>query len=167
MTPWDHNGFPMKQIEFSEEMLGNPDLIAAVMFSDPEDPRSSAYRRKLERPKIPWLRMILSWLGLAAGLTGLGFTLSVLKLPAAAVWGICMGSFLILMILHLKKILIRLVQIYQRLAPASLRNKCRFEPSCSQYMLLSLQKYGVIKGLKKGIGRLKRCNIDGGGFDDP
>jgi putative component of membrane protein insertase Oxa1/YidC/SpoIIIJ protein YidD len=34
-------------------------------------------------------------------------------------------------------------------------------------MILSLEKYGLRRGLSKGIGRLKRCNIDNGGFDEP
>lgn len=34
-------------------------------------------------------------------------------------------------------------------------------------MILAIEKYGLIKGLQKGICRLKRCNIDGGGFDFP
>lgn len=35
------------------------------------------------------------------------------------------------------------------------------------YMIMSLQKYGLIKGLKKGIDRLRRCNINDGDFDLP
>ncbi|MBR5314328.1 MAG: membrane protein insertion efficiency factor YidD [Clostridia bacterium] len=67
----------------------------------------------------------------------------------------------------MKRILICLVQMYQRFAPDSIRKKCRFEPSCSQYMILSLKKYGLWKGLAKGIDRLKRCNTQDGGFDYP
>lgn len=70
-------------------------------------------------------------------------------------------------LLCLKYILIFLVKIYQKIAPISLRSKCRFEPSCSNYMIQSLEKYGLFKGLKKGINRLKRCNIDDGGYDYP
>ena len=70
-------------------------------------------------------------------------------------------------VLTLKKAVICAVKIYQRFAPDSLRNKCRFEPSCSEYMILAVEKYGVIKGVIKGIDRLKRCNVDGGGFDYP
>lgn len=66
-----------------------------------------------------------------------------------------------------KYILIFLVKIYQKIAPISIRSKCRFEPSCSNYMLQSLEKYGLFKGLKKGINRLKRCNINNGGYDYP
>jgi putative component of membrane protein insertase Oxa1/YidC/SpoIIIJ protein YidD len=34
-------------------------------------------------------------------------------------------------------------------------------------MILSLQKYGVRKGLTKGLDRLKRCKIPNGGMDYP
>ena len=67
----------------------------------------------------------------------------------------------------LKYVLIFIVKMYQKIAPISIREKCRFEPSCSNYMLQCLEKYGLFKGLKKGINRLKRCNINGGGYDYP
>nr|WP_242939936.1 membrane protein insertion efficiency factor YidD [Ruminococcus flavefaciens] len=59
------------------------------------------------------------------------------------------------------------IRVYQRYAPDSIRLKCRFEPSCSEYMIQSIQKYGLIKGLVRGMKRLSRCNIDGGGYDYP
>ena len=67
----------------------------------------------------------------------------------------------------LKYVLIFIVKMYQKIAPISIREKCRFEPSCSNYMLQCLEKYGSFKGFKKGINRLKRCNINGGGYDYP
>lgn len=36
---------------------------------------------------------------------------------------------------------------------------CRFYPSCSDYAILAIQKYGFIKGWIKAINRIKRCNI--------
>ena len=45
---------------------------------------------------------------------------------------------------------------------------CRFEPSCSRYMIGALRKYGLFKGLAKGIGRLCRCHPwHPGGYDPP
>lgn len=67
----------------------------------------------------------------------------------------------------LKRTLIWLVHVYQRYAPDDVRLKCVFEPSCSEYMILSLQKYGVIKGLIKGVDRLFRCHLPNGGCDMP
>ncbi|WP_366898388.1 membrane protein insertion efficiency factor YidD [Methanocalculus sp.] len=36
---------------------------------------------------------------------------------------------------------------------------CRFYPSCSNYAILALEKYGLIKGWILAYNRLKRCNV--------
>lgn len=73
--------------------------------------------------------------------------------------------------ISLKQTLISWVKLYQYFAPSKIRMKCRFEPSCSQYMIIAIEKYGAIKGLIKGMRRLKKCNNRGnglrGGFDYP
>ncbi|MBM7867741.1 membrane protein insertion efficiency factor YidD [Heliomicrobium gestii] len=45
---------------------------------------------------------------------------------------------------------------------------CRFAPTCSEYAILALEKYGVIRGLWKAAGRLLRCHpFHPGGYDPP
>jgi putative membrane protein insertion efficiency factor len=45
---------------------------------------------------------------------------------------------------------------------------CRFYPSCSEYFILAVRKYGPLRGACKGVGRLCRCNPwSVGGFDPP
>ncbi|WP_406694829.1 membrane protein insertion efficiency factor YidD [Singulisphaera sp. Ch08] len=45
---------------------------------------------------------------------------------------------------------------------------CRFEPSCSCYMIEALRKYGLITGVRKGLGRILRCHPwHPGGYDPP
>lgn len=44
---------------------------------------------------------------------------------------------------------------------------CRFYPSCSQYGIEALQKYGIIKGGLKTIWRIMRCNPWNKGGNDP
>ena len=61
-----------------------------------------------------------------------------------------------------KRTVIWLVHLYQNLAPDEVRLKCCFEPSCSEYMILAVQKYGVIRGVYKGIHRLLRCGNEHG-----
>ncbi|MBO4938510.1 MAG: membrane protein insertion efficiency factor YidD [Oscillospiraceae bacterium] len=70
-------------------------------------------------------------------------------------------------LLRLKRIVIWCVECYQRFAPISVRCMCRFEPSCSEYMILAVTKHGPFKGICKGFHRLWRCSHKGGGFDYP
>ncbi len=44
---------------------------------------------------------------------------------------------------------------------------CRFTPTCSQYMVEAVLKYGVIKGGWMGIKRICRCRPGGGSGYDP
>ena len=61
-----------------------------------------------------------------------------------------------------KKAVIWLVHFYQSKASDEVRLRCCMEPSCSEYMILAVQKYGVIRGVIKGIGRLFRCGKESG-----
>ncbi len=157
----------MKSIEFGEDRLGDLDSLAQELFCDCNDPRSHFYRRVLHRPSIQWWRILLYCLTVIGLCVGLYLLLRACGLGLWPAVGITLAVFLGILLMLAKRILICLVRIYQRYAPDSIRNKCRFEPSCSQYMILSLEKYGLQKGLKKGIHRLKRCNVNDGGFDEP
>jgi hypothetical protein len=65
-------------------------------------------------------------------------------------------------------VLIVLIRIYQRTLSPLLGNVCRFEPSCSRYMVAALQKYGFLRGSWKGLRRLARCHPwNAGGYDPP
>ena len=44
---------------------------------------------------------------------------------------------------------------------------CRFTPTCSEYMIEALKKYGTIKGLHLGIKRILRCHPKGKCGYDP
>ncbi|MBR0224880.1 MAG: membrane protein insertion efficiency factor YidD [Thermoguttaceae bacterium] len=45
---------------------------------------------------------------------------------------------------------------------------CRFTPTCSQYCILALKKYGIVVGLLKTAFRILRCNpFCKGGYDPP
>lgn len=46
--------------------------------------------------------------------------------------------------------------------------RCRFYPSCSEYTKQAVVKYGILKGVGKGLLRLARCSpISKGGIDQP
>lgn len=74
---------------------------------------------------------------------------------------------IIVVILTSKHIFINFVLLYQKYAPEKLRKSCLFEPSCSEYMILSIKKYGTLKGILKGIKRILRCHSPNGGIDYP
>ena len=63
--------------------------------------------------------------------------------------------------------LIWCVHLYQNKASDATRLKCVFEPSCSEYMILAVNKYGFFRGVYKGIRRLQRCHPPNGGKDYP
>lgn len=157
----------MKPVIFSENELDDIAEIGKKIYTDQDDPRSSGYIRRLTRPRISWFKVafylvfpiISSWLIFCIA--------GYLHVPS---WSLRLSiSIYILLYIWLtkKKAAICLIRIYQRYAVSNLRNKCRFEPSCSEYMILAIQKYGFFIGIRKGINRLKRCNIDDGGYDYP
>lgn len=64
----------------------------------------------------------------------------------------------------IKAIFITLLRGYQILISPWLGNRCRFYPSCSEYMIEAVQRFGIIKGIKLGLKRLAKCQpmCDGG-----
>ncbi|MFO0952223.1 MAG: membrane protein insertion efficiency factor YidD [Isosphaeraceae bacterium] len=64
--------------------------------------------------------------------------------------------------------MIGLIRVYQVTLSPLLGNVCRFEPSCSRYMVGALKKYGLFRGSFKGVGRVLRCHPwNPGGYDPP
>jgi uncharacterized protein len=60
------------------------------------------------------------------------------------------------------------IRIYQCLLSPLLGNCCRFEPSCSRYTLLCIERLGPVRGTWLGLLRLLRCHpFCPGGHDPP
>ncbi|MCK8816616.1 membrane protein insertion efficiency factor YidD [Natroniella sulfidigena] len=66
-----------------------------------------------------------------------------------------------------RKILLKIIRFYQVfISPLKLRKSCRFYPSCSEYAIRAIEKYGVLKGGIKAISRVLRCHpFNSGGYD--
>jgi len=60
-----------------------------------------------------------------------------------------------------------LIKTYQKIISPLKPASCRFYPSCSEYMIQAIQKYGIIKGLFLGIKRILKCNPFHPGGNDP
>ena len=68
----------------------------------------------------------------------------------------------------LAKLFILFVRLYQVTLRPFVGGFCRFNPTCSDYSIEALQKYGAIKGGWKTVWRLLRCHPFGGcGYDPP
>jgi putative membrane protein insertion efficiency factor len=64
--------------------------------------------------------------------------------------------------------LVASVRLYQLTISPWLGPVCRFEPSCSHYMIQAVHKYGFVRGAWKGARRIARCHPFGAsGYDPP
>jgi uncharacterized protein len=64
--------------------------------------------------------------------------------------------------------LIALVRCYQWLISPWLGPRCRYQPTCSEYFIESVRKYGAFRGGWRGLVRISRCHPwHRGGYDPP
>jgi len=66
-----------------------------------------------------------------------------------------------------KKIFILPIRFYQSAISPHLGNNCRYTPTCSQYMLESINEWGILKGIWLGTKRIGRCHPWAGHGHDP
>jgi len=65
-------------------------------------------------------------------------------------------------------VLVLAVRGYQRFISPLLGPMCRFSPSCSEYFIQAVKKYGAISGSWRGMRRIMRCHpFHPGGYDPP
>ena len=68
----------------------------------------------------------------------------------------------------MKNILIAIVRFYRKVISPLKKPTCRFSPTCSQYAIEALEKYGAIKGSWLAIKRIFRCHpFYNGDYYDP
>ena len=76
-------------------------------------------------------------------------------------------GFIVLLYIPLRMFAIGCVLLYKAFAPLKVRNRCRYQPTCSTYMIISIKKYGLILGILLGLKRIHNCHPPYGGFDYP
>lgn len=145
--------------------------LAKAMAIMMEDIEKQQVKQQIVRPKVSTVKGVIFLLLYVVGYTVAVILLTILLgdstlyktisiIAATIIW-------IFLALICMKRFLIWTILMYQKYAPEDLRKQCYFEPSCSEYMKLSIQKYGVIKGVKKGCDRLCRCHWPNGGKDYP
>ncbi|NQW18200.1 MAG: membrane protein insertion efficiency factor YidD [Chloroflexi bacterium] len=60
-----------------------------------------------------------------------------------------------------------LIKIYKNAISPYWPGQCRYEPTCSAFAAEAIEKHGVIKGIRLGIGRILRCQPTRQGGHDP
>ena len=58
----------------------------------------------------------------------------------------------------MKALMLALIRFYQRYISPAFPRRCRFEPTCSQYALEAIEKYGAGKGGWLALKRFLRCH---------
>lgn len=119
---------------------------------------------QIERPSISAKQIILGIL-LPIILTIVGVLYGIWH--GLCPWWAFVATVVLAIFLFVKRFVILLVLLYQRFAPERIRASCLFEPTCSNYMLMAIDKYGFWVGSFKGIKRLFRCHPPHGGKDYP
>lgn len=67
----------------------------------------------------------------------------------------------------MNRLVVGLIHFYQRFISPLKGQTCRFYPTCSEYSIQALQKYGIIKGTWKSIKRILKCHPFHPGGHDP
>ncbi len=69
-------------------------------------------------------------------------------------------------LIFMKNILIAMIRFYQKFLSPLKHTRCPYTPTCSQYGLEAIQKYGAFKGSLLACWRILRCNpFSKGGYD--
>ena len=98
--------------------------------------------------------------------------LDILKLPSDDWFAFISGNSEVIIFMRAifnlpKKMLILLIRAYRKfISPLKGHPTCRFIPSCSEYALQAVEKYGAVRGLFLSVCRIIRCNpLSKGGYD--
>lgn len=142
-------------------------------INDPKTNKLTAPENKLYRPEIHFgkaviitistifLTLLISWL-ITLVLIHQGIYNIEQNGQLAIFISIYWKVQLLVLLLTLKYIFIWFIRIYQRYAKSETRLRCCYTPSCSEYAILALKKYGLIFGSIKAVKRLLRCGPPGG-----
>ena len=66
----------------------------------------------------------------------------------------------------MQSVILTALRMYKRWISPLLPSSCRFYPTCSEYMMDAVLKYGVARGVWMGLRRLARCHpLHPGGLD--
>ena len=135
--------------------------------------RMTAPENKLFRPKINFVKAFIITIATITATAFISWAIMMLLISMDIITSESSDQFqiflsvywkvqLVVLLLTLKYIFIWFIRIYQRYAKSETRLRCCYTPSCSEYAILALKKYGLIIGSIKAVKRLLRCGPPGG-----
>jgi putative component of membrane protein insertase Oxa1/YidC/SpoIIIJ protein YidD len=142
--------------------MENKDInVMAGLISTKEEPVEDEFvpNNPLNRPKMHYTKPIIALSAYLIQLIALFF------IPFPQWWvrlTVILAFSIVYFAIIAKRAIIWSVHLYQNKASDETRLKCVFEPSCSEYMIMAVQKYGVIRGVFKGVRRLFTCGHESG-----
>lgn len=133
------------------------------------DPKRALFRPQIRVKRVVILAILVLIVTAIVGVLTKILVKNYVKSFSAngAGWIASCATLFLFIVIKLKKIIVWLVLFYQRYAKDEIRQRCVFTPSCSQYMILAVKKYGAVRGVIKGIKRIKRCHLPNFGEDYP
>ena len=69
--------------------------------------------------------------------------------------------------MRLRDVLVRPIKWYQKYISPLKSPSCRFTPTCSNYAIEAIERFGIFKGSILAIWRVLRCNPYSKGGEDP
>ena len=160
MTDEEYNKYSDTISTSKEESL----MKATAIFLGELEEQS---KPQISRPDIDIVKMLSPVLSRLLILLVAFLTVKIIPITRQYAGLIMLVLIFIIIAVNFKSIIVSLILIYQRFAPARIRAACVFEPSCSNYMLMAIEKYGTVKGIYKGLCRLLRCHYPNSGIDYP
>ena len=66
----------------------------------------------------------------------------------------------------LRRVVVAPIRLYQAVVSPAIGQRCRYYPSCSEYAVQAISRFGILRGLVLAVWRLLRCNpFSNGGLD--
>lgn len=121
------------------------------------------FTRPVINYKKAWIKTALSVAAVTAlSLLLLGPMRGLLSVGSGAAFLLLFLSFgILLLVVFSRKILIWFLLVYQARAKIETRLRCCSEPSCSDYAILAVKKYGAVRGAYKAYRRYANCHPPG------
>ncbi len=110
--------------------------------------------RQLERPAITLVQFLLRGTLIMSAGVGVGYVVWKMVVFTCSLGMVLWVAAGITFIVCRRRFVIGLVKLYQHYAPDYIRRRCAMQPSCSEYCILAVEKYGVVRGCWKTAYRL-------------